>query len=199
MRRTALTAPRPRHRPTTIATLSASLDPDDVAGGVRCRSWPRTKAEDLRYNYFVPNPGQVGSGKGGLKPIKYDGETGQPQRIAMLTNQFNEPLKLDGTVATKAEVVDGNAVIKLDGSTQDPTWNGKPVIAAAGKPHAGLDVGPVYNWAQNIRYDEGEDGDLDERRTGPVGVYSAEARQTALYAPFLGWTAQMTPRADGRP
>jgi hypothetical protein len=49
----------------------------------------------------------------------------------------------------------------------------------------------VTNWAQVNK--------TDGSRTGIPGVYDVEPRQTALYAPHVGWTAQETYRAFSKP
>lgn len=46
----------------------------------------------------------------------------------------------------------------------------------------------VTNWASVHKTGVG--------RSAPPGIYGVDVRQTALYAPYLGWTAQNTPRAN---
>ena len=46
----------------------------------------------------------------------------------------------------------------------------------------------VTNWAAVNKTGAG--------RSAPPGVYGVDVRQTSLYAPYVGWTAQNTPRAN---
>lgn len=69
--------------------------------------------------------------------------------------------------------------------------DGVPTTAAAAVDAASATLRAqgqaVTNWAQVNKTGGG--------RSAPPGIYGVDVRQTALYAPYLGWTAQHTPRA----
>lgn len=63
--------------------------------------------------------------------------------------------------------------------------NGAPTTVAAAVDAESTDLSAlgeaVTNWAQTIKTVD---------RTPPPGTYTANERQTSLYAPYAGWTAQ---------
>lgn len=79
------------------------------------------------------------------------------------------------------------APLKADGTPADDVTS----AADAATTDLTAEGESVTNWAQTQR--------TDGSRTGVPGVYDYNPRQTALYAPYVGWTAQNTPRMDARP
>lgn len=96
----------------------------------------------------------------------------------VFVNQFGEALNTDGTVAADVASAQDAEAGDLTGSP----WSGAGFYTDATDPRGeGVYIGPVTNWAQTSA---GAD------RTPPPGTYSANERQTSLYAPYAGWTAQ---------
>ena len=93
-------------------------------------------------------------------------------------NQFGEPLNTDGTVAPDVT----SAQDAEDGDLTGAPWSGAGFFTDDTDPRGeGVYIGPVTSWAQVSKY---------EGRTPPPGTYTANERQTSLYAPYVGWTAQ---------
>ena len=155
---------------------------------------------DIRTQNFFPQGAKQG------QVLAYDATKPGFGAKQVYVNQYGEALDKTGAPATKSDLSDAadpnkatpefipvgpiTTAMKLNDAAK---VGNKYWTQATDSRGANKWLGPVTNWAQTNRsvLDDGTDKAYESTARTPVpGSYQANERQTSLYAPYVGWTAQ---------